>query len=147
MPKINVLPREIYELIAAGEVVERPSSAVKELLENSVDAGATSITLEIQSGGIKYIRITDNGLVKAGAYLYDRIHAHLPLPTAEDGMMLNLRIEPELTSEKGFLCYLQDPIGWVITAPDEEALYKAIAYFVDEALWTEKGFTPVQIKE
>ena len=96
---------------------------------------------------IRGIRITDNGLVKAGAYLYDRIHAHLPLPTAEDGMMLNLRIEPELTSEKGFLCYLQDPIGWVITAPDEEALYEAIAYFVDEALWTEKGFTPVQIKE
>ncbi len=61
MPKINLLPREIYELIAAGEVVERPSSAVKELLENSVDAGADSITVEIQSGGIKYIRITDNG--------------------------------------------------------------------------------------
>ncbi len=61
MPKINLLPREIYELIAAGEVVERPSSAVKELLENSVDAGATAITLEIQAGGIKYIRITDNG--------------------------------------------------------------------------------------
>lgn len=61
MPKINVLPREIYELIAAGEVVERPSSAVKELLENSVDAGADSITLEIKVGGIKYIRITDNG--------------------------------------------------------------------------------------
>lgn len=61
MPKINLLPREIYELIAAGEVVERPSSAAKELLENSVDAGATSITLEIQAGGIKYIRITDNG--------------------------------------------------------------------------------------
>ncbi len=61
MPKINVLPREIYELIAAGEVVERPSSAVKELLENSVDAGADSITLEIKAGGIKYIRITDYG--------------------------------------------------------------------------------------
>ncbi len=61
MPKINVLSREIYELIAAGEVVERPSSAVKELLENSVDAGADSITLEIKAGGIKYIRITDNG--------------------------------------------------------------------------------------
>ena len=61
MPKINLLPREIYELIAAGEVVERPSSAVKELLENSVDAGADSITVEIQAGGIKYIRITDNG--------------------------------------------------------------------------------------
>ncbi len=61
MPKINLLPREIYELIAAGEVVERPSSAVKELLENSVDAGATAVTVEIQAGGIKYIRITDNG--------------------------------------------------------------------------------------
>ncbi|HBL40895.1 MAG TPA: DNA mismatch repair endonuclease MutL [Ruminococcaceae bacterium] len=61
MPKIHVLPRDVYERISAGEVVERPSSAVKELLENSVDAGATSVTLEIQNGGVKYIRITDNG--------------------------------------------------------------------------------------
>ena len=61
MPKIHVLPRDVYERISAGEVVERPSSAVKELLENSVDAGADAITLEIQNGGVKYIRITDNG--------------------------------------------------------------------------------------
>lgn len=61
MAKINRLPKSIYELIAAGEVVERPASVVKELLENSIDAGATDITLEIQNGGIKYIRITDNG--------------------------------------------------------------------------------------
>ncbi|MCR5484116.1 MAG: DNA mismatch repair endonuclease MutL [Clostridiales bacterium] len=61
MPKINVLPREVAELIAAGEVVERPSSVVKELLENSIDAGATKITLEIKNGGITFIRITDNG--------------------------------------------------------------------------------------
>ncbi len=61
MPKINVLPKSIAELIAAGEVVERPASIVKEAIENSIDAGATHITVEIQRGGITYIRITDNG--------------------------------------------------------------------------------------
>ncbi len=61
MAKINVLSKHIAELIAAGEVVERPASVVKELMENSIDAGATSITLEIKNGGVTYIRITDNG--------------------------------------------------------------------------------------
>ena len=61
MPEINILPKHIAELIAAGEVVERPASIVKEIMENSIDAGATKITLEIQRGGITYIRITDNG--------------------------------------------------------------------------------------
>ena len=61
MPKINVLPKQVAELIAAGEVVERPSSVIKELVENSIDAGATVITVEIKNGGISYMRITDNG--------------------------------------------------------------------------------------
>ena len=61
MPKINLLPKNVAELIAAGEVVERPASVIKELVENSIDAGATEITAEIQRGGITYIRITDNG--------------------------------------------------------------------------------------
>ena len=61
MPEINVLPKEVYQLIAAGEVVERPSSVVKEMIENSIDAGASSITVEIKNGGSTYIRITDDG--------------------------------------------------------------------------------------
>ena len=61
MPTINVLPKNVAELIAAGEVVERPASIIKELIENSIDAGATAITAEIQRGGITYIRVTDNG--------------------------------------------------------------------------------------
>lgn len=61
MARINVLPKEIYQLIAAGEVVERPSSVVKEMIENSLDARAKNITLEIKNGGSTYIRITDDG--------------------------------------------------------------------------------------
>lgn len=61
MPRINLLDKHIAELIAAGEVVDRPCSVVKELVENSIDAGADSITVEIQNGGNTYIRVTDNG--------------------------------------------------------------------------------------
>ena len=61
MPKILQLDRHVADLIAAGEVVERPASAVKELVENAVDAGATQVTVEIQNGGMTYLRVTDNG--------------------------------------------------------------------------------------
>ncbi len=61
MPKINVLPKFIAEKIAAGEVVEKPASVIKEIVENAIDAGAMDITVEIKGGGILYMRVTDNG--------------------------------------------------------------------------------------
>ncbi len=61
MPGIHLLEQSTIDKIAAGEVVELPSSVVKELVENAIDAGATAVTVEIKDGGISFIRITDNG--------------------------------------------------------------------------------------
>ncbi len=61
MPVIQELSPHLADLIAAGEVVERPASVAKELIENAIDAGASRITVEIENGGISYLRIADNG--------------------------------------------------------------------------------------
>ncbi len=86
MAKINVLDSSIFNLISAGEVVEKPSSVVKELVENSIDAGATAISVEIKDGGISSIIITDNGsgIDKENMRLAFLPHATSKLSKAED---------------------------------------------------------------
>ena len=86
MPKILQLDRHVADLIAAGEVVERPASAVKELVENAVDAGATQVTVEIQNGGMTYLRVTDNGcgIAPEDAPTAFLSHATSKLRTKED---------------------------------------------------------------
>ena len=86
MPKIIQLSPHIANLIAAGEVVERPASVVKELLENAVDAGASKVTIEIRDGGMTFLRVTDNGcgMAPEDARTAFRRHATSKLRTAED---------------------------------------------------------------
>ena len=86
MQKINLLDTQVANLIAAGEVVERPASAIKELLENSIDAGATQITAEIKNGGVSLMRITDNGcgMSKEDALVCTRRHATSKIKDASD---------------------------------------------------------------
>ena len=86
MPKIIQLSPHIANLIAAGEVVERPASVVKELLENAVDAGASKVTVEIRDGGMTFLRVTDNGcgMAPEDARTAFLRHATSKLRTAED---------------------------------------------------------------
>ena len=91
MPKIIQLSPHIANLIAAGEVVERPASVVKELLENSIDAGASQITVSIESGGVRLIEISDNGTGIEAKYIPTAFirHATSKIRTEDD---LNLSL-------------------------------------------------------
>lgn len=86
MGKINVLSFAVANLIAAGEVVDRPASAVKELVENAIDSGASRITVEIQNGGVSFIRVCDNGcgMEPDDLPIAVRRHATSKIKTAED---------------------------------------------------------------
>src|ERR1039457_4639930 len=86
MGRIRILSDQVANQIAAGEVVERPASVVKELLENALDAGATRIRIEVEGGGRKLIRIVDNGqgMVRDDALLAFERHATSKLHTSDD---------------------------------------------------------------
>src|SRR5256886_11959453 len=86
MGKIHILPEHVANKIAAGEVVERPASVVKELLENSIDAGSTRIRIQVEAGGKKLIQVTDNGcgMVRDDALLAFERHATSMINNADD---------------------------------------------------------------
>ncbi|MBQ8862115.1 MAG: DNA mismatch repair endonuclease MutL, partial [Clostridia bacterium] len=123
---INVLEQSVANLIAAGEVVERPASAIKEMAENSIDAGATEITAEIKNGGISFLRVTDNGsgMTREDAMMCLRRHATSKIKNEKDLyaiMTLGFRGEAlaaiaAVTEMRIMTARADEPMGTIVTA-------------------------------
>ena len=111
MAKIQLLDQKTIDNIAAGEVIERPASVVKELVENAVDAGANAVTVEIRDGGTSLVRITDNG---CGIPKDLRKHVFEPFFTTKKdgkGTGIGLTVVKRMVEEHG---------GWIQVQSEEE---------------------------
>ena len=111
MAVIHELDSHMADLIAAGEVVERPSSVCKELVENAIDAGASQITVELENGGITYLRVCDNGcgMAPEDAPIAFRRHATSKIRTRED---LSARHSPQSAPSRAWSCLPNRPDAW-----------------------------------
>src|SRR2546429_1163218 len=113
MSRIRILPESVANRIAAGEVVARPASAVKELLENALDAGAKTVRIEVEQGGKRMIRVTDDGhgMTHDDALLAFERHATSKLKTADDLLSIATlgfrgdRKSTRLNSSHGYISY------------------------------------------
>ena len=119
MPKIIELPEVLANQIAAGEVVERPASVVKELVENAIDAGSTQITIEVEESGLSKIQITDNGEGMAQADVAMSLHRHATSKIKNQGDLFRIRtlgFRGEALPSIASISYLT-----IVTAADGEA--------------------------
>src|SRR5437870_8105409 len=122
MSKIKVLPDSLANKIAAGEVVERPSSVVKELLENALDAGARTINIEVEAGGKRLIRVIDDGegMTRDDAILAFERHATSKLRSAQDLeaiSTLGFRGEALPSIAAVSRLFLRTKTAWTLKAP------------------------------
>lgn len=146
MSKIQVLPQAIADKIAAGEVAERPSAVVKELVENSIDAGADRITVEIKNGGVKYIRVEDNGKGIPGDELEFAFLRHATSKLREIEDLYTLRTMGFRGEALASICAVSDVEVITKTEEAEEGTYMTLKHGVPsdkECIACNKGTTMI----
>lgn len=140
MGSIKVLDTQTANLIAAGEVVERPASVVKELMENSVDAGAKRITVEIKNGGVSYIRVSDDGvgMTREDAQSCIIRHATSKISTADDLYgIATLGFRGEALAAISAVTRLR-----ILTRQKESAVGYAVSFTAEEGLFISEAGCP-----
>ena len=147
-PAIRILPPETAKRIAAGEVIERPASALRELLDNAIDAGASSVSVELEGGGIEYLRVVDNGsgMVKEDLQLSIAAHATSKIRELDDLLRLStLGFRGEALSSMAAVAEVE-----IISASDDDQAWRLQSYPGREPIimpWHGSRGTIVTLKE